>query len=97
MKSVTTWLAAVLTVFASYAQDAGFDADALLQIRTEVGPDCPVQPVERTRILMGNLGFWIERWTMETCEGRATYEVTYHPPEFFPDHQRAYEVRRIAP
>ena len=67
----------------------------LTQIRVDAGLKCAVEALEATVILIGNNGFRVERWEVETCAGRVTYEVSYYPPQFFRDRVSPYSVRRI--
>jgi hypothetical protein len=96
MKAIQMLVVIFLVALMPPAQASDFDQVPLDQIRADVGSTCSVRPAERTLSLVGNNGFRIERWVVETCNGPVRYDVIYYPPEFFPDREVAYEIRRIS-
>lgn len=85
----------LVVVYCAPSLAAEFDPDPLGQIRVDAGPDCIVEPLESTLTLIGNNGFRVEQWVVETCAGRVAYEVSYYPPQFFRDRSSPYSVRRV--
>jgi hypothetical protein len=95
MRSLHTTLALLLLLYSPTLIAARFDPEPLSMIQTEAGQACTVVPIESTLSIAGNNGFRIERWVVRTCKGLARYEVSYHPPQFFPGRDSPYAVRRI--
>lgn len=95
MRPMRKLLSLLLFVYWAPSLAADFDPEPLRQIRAEAGSNCAVEPLESALMLIGNNGSRVDRWKLETCAGRVTYEVSYYPPQFFPDRSNPYSVRRI--
>ena len=95
MRSMRSLPALLLHLHWSPLSAAGFEPEPLRQIQEDVGASCAVEPVKSFLSLAANNGFRVEQWTVKTCNGLAKYEVSYYPPQFFPDHDNPYAVRRI--
>jgi hypothetical protein len=94
MRNLTLFLALAATCLPSVAREK-FAFEALKQIQAQLGDSCAVEPIESKLTLIGNNGFRIERWQVNTCSGPAEYDVRYYPPEFFPNRDSAFSVQRV--
>ncbi len=84
----------MLATFAGARQS--FEPEVISLIEIDVGENCWVKPLERDNWLIGNNGFWMERWTIDSCSGQRVYSVRYWPPDAFPNRDSPFEVVRVS-
>jgi hypothetical protein len=64
-------------------------------VQRALGLDCPFT-LRRTAFLgIGTNGAWSEIWYTDTCRGDVVFELSYRPPEFFPNRASPYEVKEL--
>ncbi len=97
MNSISALIALALCSGLATAAETTVHDQWLALVKADVGPVCSVSEPRIGDRLIGNNGFMLQGWTVDTCRGTYTYTVTYYPPTAFPHRSTPYEVTRESP